>query len=200
MKKLLITFFAFISTLGIAQLKVTSGSFDFLKDQEEINVIINYDNVKYQIEDYTEQQYLANKKNAILKSSNKSEIDWETWFSEWNEYKNNGNLDAFLKGVNKSKKRKFGRNLNTKYTLIIEPIWIYSGWDAGAWSQEAKLSTVLKFVETQNAEKILLIYNADKIHGTTSSIKNGFMEYGRIASAYEITGKRLFSDLIRKIK
>lgn len=200
MKKLLISFFAFISTFGIGQLKVTSGSFDFLKDQKEINVIINYDNVKYQIENYNEQQYLDNRKNAILKSSNKSDKDWEDWFSEWNEYKNNGNLDAFLKGVNKSKKRKFGRNLNTQYTLIIEPIWIYAGWNAGAWSQEAKLSTVLKFVETQNPEKTLLIYNADKIHGTTGSIKNDFMEYGRIASAYEITGKRLFSDLIRKIK
>ncbi len=200
MKKSLLFFVFFICTFVFSQIKVISGKFDFLKDQNEINVVVNYDHVKFQVENYTEQQYIDIRKNVILRSSIKTKADWDKWLLEWNEYKNNGYLDVFIKSINKSKKLKFGRNINTQYTLIVEPVWIYAGWNAGMWSQEAKLSTILKFVETENPQNVLLEYETDKIHGVSERVKDSFMEYGRIASAFDVTGKYFYSHLIRKIK
>lgn len=198
MKKLLFVFIVFISIFGFGQLKVTSGNLDFLKDETLVNVVVKQENILYQVENFSEDQYLDIRKKAIFDNPKKTEMDWKNWLNGWNDFKDKQYLDYFLKGLKKSKKIKFDKNVDSKYTLIVEPKWIYAGWHGGFIGQEAKLSSVLTFVETQNPSNTLLVLEGDKILGKPQN-KDFVMEYGRIAGAYEETGKKLLT-LVKKLK
>jgi hypothetical protein len=191
MKKLFLLLFVAITSMVFAQneMNVTSGSFDFIKGQTEINVQLNFDNTLYQIENLTEKQYLENRKRDILANPEKTEADWQKWYEEWEKYKNTEYLNFFFKGANSKSKVVFKTDSNAKYTLIINAKWIYAGWHGGVVGQEAKLSADLKVVETNNPVKVLMEAKCDRIAGKIMN-KNFIMEYGRIAGAFEATGRR----------
>lgn len=201
MKKLLLLLFVAITTSAFAQNKINfeMGNFDFLKDQSEVNVQLIFDNAVYQEKNFTEAQYLENRKADI--TSKKSEAVWENWMNQWNKFKTSEYLDYFLKGINgKSKKVVFKGDAKTKYTLIIDAKWIYAGWYGGMiGSQEAKLTADMKFVETDNPSKVVMKLQADKIGGKQMN-KEFSWEYGRIAAAYEVTGKKLGKEIKEVIK
>ncbi|WP_223601421.1 hypothetical protein [Chryseobacterium sp. GVT01B] len=196
MKKLLFLLFAVIGvvTFGQNQINVESGDFDFLKDQTEVNVQVKFENVAFQVENYTEAQYLEKRKTETV--AKKGEEAWGKWIGAWETFKNTEYLDYFLKGINrKSKKIAFKKDTHAKYTLIVDAKWIYAGWHGGLIGQEAKLTSDLIFVETDNPSNVVMKLKGDKILGKPQN-KEFVMEYGRIAGAYEQTGK----DLGKKIK
>lgn len=182
--------FIAITTAAFAQSDVIiiSGSFDFIKDQTEINVQLKFDNTLYQVENLTEDQYLQNRKTETI--AKRGEAEWERWIENWERFKNSEYLKYFMKGANSKSKIVYKSNGNTKYTLIVDAKWIYAGWHGGVVAQEAKLTSNMKFVETDNPAKVVLELQADKILGRIMN-KDFIMEYGRIAGAYAATGKRL---------
>lgn len=151
---------------------------------------MKFDNTLYQVENLTEDQYIENRKKDILANPKKTEADWQKWYGEWERFKNSEYLKYFLKGANSKSKIVFKDYSKAKYTLIINAKWIYAGWHGGIVAQEAKLTSDMKFVETDNPEKVILEVQGDKILGKPQN-KDFVMEYGRIAGAYEATGKRL---------
>ncbi|TGN26614.1 hypothetical protein [Empedobacter tilapiae] len=195
MKKYLLIVLLLISFLSFGQkVQILSGSTDFLKDQKSINVELLFNDVKFFEENKTETEYLEKREKDILDNPKRGEKFWKDWITAWNENKNVTFLDKFIKGTTKSKKINFVKDSSVKYTLIINSEWIYPGYHAGIAIEPAKLSTTLKFVETQNPSNILLIMKTDKIKGTAG--KNDFvMEYGRIASAYEKTGQLIVKEI-----
>ncbi|MBO9693318.1 hypothetical protein [Chryseobacterium sp.] len=201
MKKLLLLLFVAITTSTFAQNKINfeQGNFDFLKDQSEVNVQLVFDNAVYQEKNFTEAQYLENRKADI--TAKKSEAVWNNWIYQWDKFKTSEYLDYFLKGINgKSKKVVFKGDAKTKYTLIIDAKWIYAGWYGGMiGSQEGKLTADLLFVETDNPSKVVMRLKADKIGGKQMN-KEFAWEYGRIAAAYEVTGKKLGKEIKAVIK
>ncbi len=201
MKKLLLLLFVAITTSIFAQNKINfeQGNFDFLKDQSEVNVQLVFDNAVYQEKNFTEAQYLENRKADI--TAKKSEAVWNNWIYQWDKFKTSEYLDYFLKGINgKSKKVVFKGDAKTKYTLIIDAKWIYAGWYGGMiGSQEGKLTADLLFVETDNPSKVVMRLKADKIGGKQMN-KEFAWEYGRIAAAYEVTGKKLGKEIKAAIK
>lgn len=199
MKKLLVVLFVAIFTTAFSQeLKIVSGNFDFLKDQTEVNVELKFDNALYQVENFTEAQYLERRKKEVL--AKKTEQDWQKWNEEWEKYKSSEYIQYFFKGINrKSKKVTFKNDIKAKYTLIIDAKWIYAGWHGGIIGQEAKLSSDMKFVETDNPSKIVMELKGDKVLGKPQN-KAFVMEYGRIAGAYEATGKAIGKEIKKVIK
>ncbi|MCA4782916.1 hypothetical protein IF125_11730 [Empedobacter stercoris] len=195
MKNYLLTIFLMLSILSFGQkFQILSGNTNFLSDQKEINVELVFDNVKFYNENKTETEYLEKREKDVLDNPKRGESYWKEWLADWNENKNSTYLDKFIKGTTKSKKINFVKNSSAKYTLIINSEWIYPGYHAGIAIEPAKLSTTLHFIETANPSHILLSIKTDKIKGTSG--KNDFvMEYGRIASAYESTGKLLSKEL-----
>lgn len=200
MKKIFLVLFLSIANFALSQDKIVveSGNFDFLKDQTEVNVQVKFDNVLFQAENYNEAQYLERReKEAIAK---KGEEAWKKWVEEWGRFKEAEYITYFLKGINvKSRKVKFTNDNNAKYTLIIDTKWIFAGWHGGIVWQEAKLTSELSFVETQNPQNVLMKIKGDAILGKS---KNEYlvMEYGRIAGAYEETGKDLGREIRKVIK
>ncbi|MEI3788967.1 MULTISPECIES: hypothetical protein [Chryseobacterium] len=201
MKKLLFLLLIAITTTVFAQNQINfeSGNFDFLKDQTEVNVQLKFDNAVYQEKNFTEAQYLENREKDIV--AKKNEAVWKNWIFQWGKFKASEYLDYFFKGINsKSKKITFKNDVKAKYTLIIDAKWIYAGWYGGMiGSQEAKLTSDLTFVETDNPSKVVMKLHADKIQGKKMN-KDFSWEYGRIAAAYEVTGKKLGAEIKKAIK
>ncbi|BEV04865.1 hypothetical protein [Chryseobacterium gambrini] len=201
MKKLFLMLFMAIATTVFAQNQINfeSGNFDFLKDQTEVNVQLKFDNATYQEKNFTEAQYIENRKADI--TAKKSEKVWENWIYQWNRFKSTEFLDYFFKGINaKSKKVTFRNDVKAKYTLIIDAKWIYAGWYGGMiGSQEAKLTADLSFVETENPSNVIMRLQADKIGGKQMN-RDFNWEYGRISAAYEVTGKKLGQEIKKALK
>ncbi len=201
MKKLFLMLFMAIATTTFAQNQINfeSGNFDFLKDQTEVNVQLKFDNATYQEKNFTEAQYVENRKADI--TAKKNEKVWENWIYQWKRFKSTEYLEYFFKGINaKSKKVTFRNDLKAKYTLIIDAKWIYAGWYGGMiGSQEAKLTADLTFVETENPSNVIMRLQADKIGGKQMNREFNW-EYGRIAAAYEVTGKKLGQEIKKALK
>nr|WP_315027290.1 hypothetical protein [uncultured Chryseobacterium sp.] len=200
MKKLLLLLLIVIVAPSFAQNKINYefGNFDFLKDQPDVNVQYKFENVTFQVDNYTKEQYLERRKTETL--AKKGEEAWKEWMRNWTEHEESIFMDRFIGGLNaKSKKVKFGKDLKTKYTLIVETKWVYPGWSGGMMMQPAKLSTVVTFIETDHPDKAIAKIQTDKIEGVGSRVDYG-MEYGRISAAYEKTGKELAKEINKNIK
>lgn len=201
MRKLFLLLLMVITTTVFAQNQINfeSGNFDFLKDQTEVNVQLKFDHAVYQEKNFTEAQYIENREKDI--TAKKNEKVWKNWIFQWENFKKSEYLEYFFKGINsKSKKIIFKNDVKAKYTLIIDAKWIYAGWYGGMiGSQEAKLTSELTFVETDNPSKVVMRLQADKIQGKKMN-KDFSWEYGRIAAAYEITGKKLGTEIKKAIK
>ena len=198
MKKLLLLVVLMFTTFTFAQnqLNFEFGTFDFLKDQTEVSVQLKFDNVLFQADNFTEAQYLERRKAETL--AKKNAMAWQKWEEAWGNFKNTEYLNYFLKGLNGwSKKVAFKKDINSKYTLIVDTKWVYAGWHAGLVAQEGKLTSDLIFVETDNPSKVVMKLQGSEILGKKTN-KDFTMEYGRIAGAYEVTGKEL-GKAIRKV-
>ena len=198
MKKIFLFLFFAVSTTVFAQNKLTveSGNLNVLKDQTEVNVQRIYGEPLFQAENLTETDYLNKRHQETV--AKKGEAAWKTWIDFWEQHVETIWTEKFIEGLNKSKKIKFSQNVETKYTLIIQPKWMYAGWQ-GFVTQPGKLSADITIVETANPSNILATIKADKIEGIGSKVDYG-MEYGRISAAYEKTGKEFAKELKKALK
>ncbi|WP_326981263.1 hypothetical protein VUJ46_13450 [Chryseobacterium sp. MYb264] len=198
MKKLFLGLFVAISTTIFAQNKLTieSGNLNFLKGQTEVNVERNYGSPLFQADNFTETEYLNRRQKETI--DKKGEAAWKIWIETWEKNVEMVWTEKFIEGLNKSKKIKFSQNVEAKYTLIIHPKWMYAGW-SGFVMQPGKLSSEITIVETANPTNVLVTIKGDKIEGVGSKVDYG-MEYGRIAAAYEKTGKEISKEIKKAIK
>lgn len=183
---------------AIAQkMKVVSGNFDFLKDQKELNVEFSYGGMTFYNEKISEEEYIKRREKEITESKDQSEA--KRWREDWEDSKNRVFVDKFLTLVNRNSPLKFEKNPATKYTLIVQTEWIYPGWFAGVMAQKAKVSTQLRFVETNDKTKSLLVISSDKAPGDIAfvGVPNN---NDRMAEGYAKTGKTLASLLESKLK
>ncbi|WP_435525677.1 hypothetical protein [Chryseobacterium indoltheticum] len=187
-----------MSTTIFAQNKLTIelGNLSFLKGQTEVNVERNYGSPLFQADNFTETEYIERRhKETVAK---KGEEAWKKWIDIWEQHVETIWTEKFIEGLNKSKKIKFAQNVQTKYTLIIQPKWMYAGW-SGFVTQPGKLTAEITIVETENPSKVLAKFTGDKIEGVGSKVDYS-MEYGRIAATYEKTGKEFGKELKKALK
>jgi len=198
MKKIFLLLFVALTTMVFAQNKLTveSGNLDILKDQTEVNVQRIYGEPLFQAENLTETDYLNKRHQETV--AKKGEAAWKTWIDAWEQHVETIWTEKFVEGLNKSEKIKFSQNIETKYTLIIQPKWMYAGWQ-GFVTQPGKLSADITIVETANPSNIVATIKADKIEGVGSKVDYR-MEYGRISAAYEKTGKEFGKELKKALK
>lgn len=202
MKKLLLLVFLSFTTMTFAQkMKIVSGNFDFLKDQSEVNVELKFNNVLLMKENISEAQYLENRKKDVLANPKRGEKAWEKWSGEWERYKSTVYLEDFLKALNNSKKIEFKKDAPSKYTLFVDTKWIFPGWHGGFVIQPAIMSATMRFAETANPTKTLLEISTNEVAGKVpTGMSSDVMEYERISSAYEKTGRLLLREINKGIK
>lgn len=200
MKKITIVTTILISTLLNAQdMNIVKGDFNFLKGEKEINVEFDFSNVTLMKEEKSEAQYVE-ERTKELNEKNKGVGD--VWKKKWASSKELIWIPKFLELVNivLSKEKKdltFNEEVTTaKYTLIVETVWLYPGWDAGVMKQAAKVTTLLKFVETANKSNVLLEITSKEAPGDQWG--NNYSNESRIGEGYAKTGKSLAKMIIKK--
>jgi hypothetical protein len=201
MKKLFLMLFVSVSMVINAQkMTVTSGNLNVLKDQTEVNVELRFDNVSMMKENFTEAQYLENRKKDLLANPKRGEAGWQKWNGEWQRYKNEEYINYFAKGLNKSyKKIAFKKESSAKYTLLLETNWVFPGWHGGMVVMTAEISGKIKLVETDNPSVILAEVDLNKFDRYVNN-KEFVMEYGRVAGAYESIGRYLGREIKKALK
>src|SRR5690606_11557524 len=125
----------------------------------------------------------------------KGKAEADKWLADWEYSKANSFIDKFIASMNKNMKITASKDSDAKYTVIVETTWIYPGWFAGVMKQPAKVSTVLKFVETVNPGNVLAVINSQNAPGDNFvGVANN---NDRIAEGYAKTGKSL-AGLVKK--
>jgi len=200
MKKQLILFVFLLSTVITysQKMKVQEGNFDFIKNQKEINVEFVYDNMKLLKKNISNEQYV---KEHSAELEEKSRGKGKAWEKSWIASRELIYAPKFLELMNryleKEKGVYFAENLkDTKYTLIVETVWVYPGWNAAVMRQPAKVSTLLKFVETVNRGNVLLEITSK--HAPGNRFGGTFSNEDRLGEGYAKTGKTLAKLILKK--
>ncbi|MGK4568445.1 hypothetical protein [Flavobacterium sp. 3HN19-14] len=200
MKKLLLLSVLFVATAMSAQdVDVVKGDFSFLKDQKEINVEFDYSKVTILKDKKTEAQYVEDRAKEL---NDKNKGVGDTWKKKWASAKELIWNPKFLELMNTifSKEKKdvtFNEGLTSaKYTVIVEVVWIYPGWDAAVMKQPAKVTTNLKVVETKNKSNVLVEVTSENAPGDQWG--NNFSNESRVGEGFAKTGKSFAKLLIKK--
>lgn len=198
MKKLIFALFIISGTTFAQDMEVVKGNFDFLKGQKEINTEFDYSNFTMMKEKKSEAQYIE-ERTADLNQKTKG--NGNIWQKKWVAAKDQIWTPKFLEIANTvlTKEHKdvtFQEGLNTPYTLIVQTVWIYPGWDAGIMKQPAKVTTNLKFVETANKSNVLLEITSEEAPGDQWG--NNYSNESRIGEGYAKTAKSLSKLLVKK--
>lgn len=201
MKKILMLTLLVTSSLTMAQkTKIESGDFKFLAGVNEVNVEFDYSNLKLMKENLSEEQYVANRTTELNEKKGVGDI----WKKKWQGSKEMIWNPKFLELINVvSSKEKtnisFQENLSSaKYTLIVEVVWIYPGWDAGVMKQPAKVTTNLKIVETANRSNVLVVMSSENAPGDQWG--NNYSNENRIGEGFAKTAKTLAKIIAKQIK
>lgn len=198
MKKLLLVFIMISGTAFCQDMNIVKGNFDFLKDQTEINTEFDYSNFTMMKENKPEAQYVEEHKADL---DQKAKGNGNLWQKKWVTAKEQIWTPKFLEIGNivlskAGKNLNFQEGLNTPYTLIVQTIWIYPGWDAGIMKQPAKVTTHLKFVETSNKSNVLLEISSEEAPGDQWG--NNYSNESRIGEGYAKTAKSLSKMILKK--
>lgn len=198
MKKLLFALFLISGTAFAQDMNVIKGNFEFLKDQKEINTEFDYSNFTMMKENKSEEQYIEEHKADLDK---KAKGNGNLWQKRWVVAKEQIWTPKFLEIGNivlskAGKDLNFQEGLQTPYTLIVQTVWIYPGWDAGIMKQPAKVTTNLKFVETANKSNVLLEITSEESPGDQWG--SNFSNETRIGEGYAKTAKSLSKMIIKK--
>lgn len=199
MKINLIIALVFLSNLfGYGQkLKINQGDFNFIKDQKEINVEFVYDNMKLFKKNLSNEDYVKEHSAELEKETRGKSTSWEkSWYASRELIYAPKFLELMNRYLYEDHNVFFAENLtDANYTLIVETIWVYPGWDAGVMKQPAKVSTLLKFVETNNRDHIALEVSSENAPGDQWG--SSFNNEDRLGEGYAKTGKS-FAKLILK--
>lgn len=194
-----LAFILLFSTLVYAQkMKVVKGDFDFIKSNQAINVEFDYSNMKINKDNLTNDEYVA-ERTADLESKAKGK--GKTWQKQWIASRELIYAPKFLELMNRDLSEKKGMSFqegltDAKYTLIVETVWVYPGYNIGIMKKPAKLSTVLKFVETANRDNVLLEITSK--HAPGNKFTGTFSNEDRIGEGYAKTGKTLSKIIMKK--
>lgn len=179
------------------KMKVLSGNFEFLKGQQELNVVFDYIPMTFYNEKMSENDYLEKRNKDI--SANKGTNEAENWKNDWEYSKSTAFPNKFFASMNKNCAIVTGSKESSPYTLVVQTTWIYPGWFAGVMKQHAKVTTLLKFIETANPANVLLEINSEKAPGDFDFV--GIPNTNdRIAEGYAKTAKSLAKLITKKIK
>jgi hypothetical protein len=200
MKKIVFALFLVSSIMTAQDMEVIKGDFGFLKNEKEVNIEFDYSKLTLMKEKLTEEQYVANRSKEL---NEKTKNSGDVWKKKWASSKELIWNPKFLELMNviyskDSKDVNFQENLTaSKYTLIVETVWIYPGWDAGIMKQPAKVTTNLKFVETANKSNVLLEISSEEAPGDQWG--NNYSNESRIGEGFAKTAKSLAKMLIKKV-
>lgn len=187
------------SAVSAQNMKLVSGDFSALKGQKDVNVIFDYSKMTIMKEKKTEAQYVSERSQEL---NEKNRGNGDIWKKKWESSREMIWNPKFLELLNivLSKEKKDivfqeGKN-DAKYTLLVEAVWIYPGWDVAMMKQPAKVSCNIKLVETANKSNVIAEVTSENAPGDQWG--NNFSNESRIGEGFAKTGKSLAKLMLKK--
>ncbi len=200
MKKIAVLALLIVTSFSFAQkVKVEKGDFKALKGQTEVNVIFDYSKLQLLKENLTEAQYVENRSKEL---NEKTKGNGDIWKKKWEGAKSMIWNPKFLEIANAvSSKEKTGISFqedlgSAKYTIIVEAVWIYPGWDISMMKQPAKVTTRIKLVETANKANVLGELFSENAPGDQWG--SNFSNESRIGEGFAKTAKTFVAKFVAK--
>ncbi len=199
MKKIAVLALVLVSSLTMAQkIKVISGDASVLKGEKQVNVEFDYSKLTLMNDELPEQRYVDERKADL---NSKSDGNGDLWLQKWQSAKEMIWEPKFLELMEKyatnKKDVQFKKSNNTaKYTLIVEVLWIYPGWDVYIQRQPAKMTCNLKIVETANKGNVVFEMHASNAPG--DQFGSQFSNESRIGESFAKCGKTFAGYLVKK--
>lgn len=186
-----------IAFSGMAQkIKVEKGDLSILKGQKTVNVEFVYDNLKIFKENRSEADYVGERKKEL---NEKGEGKGDAWEKKWFASRELTWEPKFMELINRNKAVKFKQgDTGAKYTLVVESVWLYPGYNVGVMKQGSKLDTDLKIVPTDDKGNTLVEISAKGAPGDT--YQGTFSNEDRIGESFAKTGKTLAKEIDKKLK
>lgn len=178
---------------------IKSGDLSVLKGEKEVNVEFDYSKLTLLKDKKAESEYVTDRQKEL---NEKARGNGDTWKKKWNGAKDGIWQPKFVELVNTvlTKEKKdvmFQEGLSSaKYTLVVEVLWIYPGWDVSMMKQPAKVTTNLKIVETANKSKVVAEVSSENAPGDQWGSQ--FSNETRIGEGFAKTGKSFAKLLLKK--
>lgn len=192
MKKIAIIALILVSGVTMAQKKrILSGDFKNLKGITEFNLVFDYTDLK--VDKFETEEAFLEDKMKKREEKGTAESFKKSWFSDREERYEPKFIESFNKRFDG--KIKADKNLaSAKYTVKIQTLWIYPGYNVGVVRQSSKLNAIIKVVEIENPDNIILSVGYEKVLGDGAA---GF-DYNsgyRISEAYAKLAKEFAIEL-----
>jgi len=176
------------------EVKLESGSLNFLKGETAICVRYIYDGMR--VDDKAEADFISFQMGEQNKGGPGK---GDEWLSHWKNDRASRYQPLFEDRINKEVSKRsvhFASNESqTRYTLIVKILSIHPGWAGwGLIHDSSKIDAWASFVETARPGSALAVVGLRSVGG------NGFdyNVFGRVADAFGNCGKRLGQFLMDK--
>ncbi|NQY27856.1 MAG: hypothetical protein HRT69_00120 [Flavobacteriaceae bacterium] len=194
-------FFILISLSSYSQhIKINKKKLAFLKTEKAMNIVFNYDNHTRGGNHISELEYIKKRKKRLVVR----EKDPEVWYTNYKNSKDIHWKDAFLNQLNKSlykhKAPEFllYSDIKTNFTMKVNVLWIYSGYDIGIAKSAAKLTLKIELFDN-NTNQIIETIHIKKAYGENTDHDNEskFPNLRLVQNAFKTAGFKLAITLQR---
>ena len=201
---LLATLFITLCSTSIAQhIKINKKNLAFLKNEKTINVVFNYDNHTRGGDHISELQYIEKRKKRQLFHKK----DPETWHTYYQNSKNIHWKDAYVdilnQHLNKYQAPQFVlySDLKSNYTMMVNVVWIYSGYDIGVAKSPAKLTLIIELLDNNTNQTVEIIHIKKALgENTDHDNESKFSNLRLVQNAFKKAGFKLAITLHRVLQ
>ncbi|WP_299889274.1 hypothetical protein [uncultured Lacinutrix sp.] len=188
-------------TFAFAQhIKINKEQLLFLKNEDSIQVIFNYEKQERGGKRISEAKYIDNRKKKI-QSKKKDTIVW------LKDYKNSKHLlwpKAYISKFNerlskyKSPELIINNTTKTNYTMQVNVLWIYSGYEFAGSTSPSKVKLDILLINNKT-KKIAATLNIDESRANNSDDDNDstWPNLRRVENAFANSGYKLAIALKR---
>jgi len=195
--------FAFCTSSIAQHIKINKKNLTFLKNEQAINVVFNYDNHTRGGDQISELKYIEKRKKRQVVINK----DPDTWFTHYQNSKNINWKNAYVDNLNQYLKKyqapefQLNATLKTKYTMLVNVLWIYSGYDVGAAKWPSKITLRVELIDN-TTQKIIETINIKKAQGENSDLDNEskYSNLRLVNNAFKKAGFKLAITLQRVLK
>ncbi len=188
-----------VSPLLAQDLKLKSGSLEFLKGEKTLNLEYVYDGLTVGKED--EQTYI-NKKVSEMNSKEAGKGD--QWLVSWKGDRERRYQPKFEQLLNKQFTDKkvdlqAGKNPEARFTLVLKATMLEPGFNVGVMRRPAAVSTEAAIYETKDRSRQLALITILKAPGQ-DAMGYDFDTGQRLSEGFAKTGKELGKFLSKPLK
>lgn len=190
-----------MSISGFSQkIENQEGDFRFLKGASKVEVQFDYSNLKLLKVNFTEEEYIADRKKQLNGKENGVGDNWE---AKWRESRLSMWQPMFLKlltstATNKTQIQFVTNDSTSDYVMLVDVLWIYPGWDAFWLKQKAKVTSRISIFKRSDMNTALV--TLDAIEAPGDQFFNNFDDGLRVGEGFAKTAKTIGKMIAKEAK